>query len=296
MSKPNLDRTSRRIAEAEHKANLSTADQYDRFGSHRSALMSQLLEGVDAVDEPSLCVLGAGNCNDLDLPELTKHYTHITLVDLDEQAVEKARRRHAKRVRDRITCCAPVDITNLLEALPRWNRLEITPEELMAQPLEATRSVVAQVGQDFDRVLSACVLTQLQLTVLRQLGADHRLFQVVTRTVHLGHLRILHALTRPGGRALLATELVSNETAPLAALDGAKDLLPALQEYAQGGNVIGVAHPDRLLAIAKDDPILSREARVLAPHAAWLWHQGPKRSYLAYGLWLENTTGACRKS
>src|SRR5690606_15962252 len=113
------------------KANLSTQDQYDRFESHRTSLTAQLLDDLEDVDEPSLCVLGAGNCNDLDIPELSRRYRQITLVDLDEHAIDKARRRYARRVREKITCCAPVDITGMLEALPRWARFEITPEELM---------------------------------------------------------------------------------------------------------------------------------------------------------------------
>jgi len=45
-----------------------------------------------------LCILGAGNCNDLDFEALSAWYSEITLVDLDLEAVTRAvERRSALR-------------------------------------------------------------------------------------------------------------------------------------------------------------------------------------------------------
>jgi hypothetical protein len=277
----------RRAQVIERRANLSTEGQWHRFAGHRVRLTEQLLHGVEESAGGTLCVLGAGNCNDLDLALLGRFYSSIHLVDLDEQATNQALLRHAEPVRDRIVGHPAIDITGILDKLPRWKRFEITPAELMAQPSDSVNAVCEHVGQRFDRVVSTCVFTQLQLAVLRELGAGHRLFEAVTHTVTLTHLRLIAALTAPGGAALLVSEMTSNETYPLAEVTPGSDLLELLRALMATGNAIGVAHPAGLIAVAEDDPTLRSQSTWALPHAAWIWEQGPERSFLTYALWMK---------
>jgi hypothetical protein len=73
--------------------NRDTADSWHRYSEHR-ARVTALAPGGD-----SCAVLGAGNCNDLDLDALTGRYREIHLIDLDAEALERARARQ--------TCCRP---------------------------------------------------------------------------------------------------------------------------------------------------------------------------------------------
>lgn len=272
----------------EQKANQSTASEWERFRTHRDALTDQLLSGLPPRDAagPSLCVLGAGNCNDLDLARLTRHFGSIHLVDLDRSAIERARERCAPEERRVIECHAPVDLSGLLDVLPRWKRMQLTPEELMRQPSSAVERLVQSVGRRFDRVLSACVWTQMHLAVLQELGAEHRLFTAVSRTLSLVHLRTVCALTEPGGKALFATEITANRWVNLASEPADGDWLSRMYAIEREGHTIAVARPSDLLAIAADDPVL-RTQSFHDPHRAWLWRQGPEQLFLTYALWIE---------
>jgi hypothetical protein len=59
------------------KLNKSSAAAWEPFTSHREKVTA-LLTGSAAGGR--LCVLGAGNCNDLDLARLLLAYAEITLV------------------------------------------------------------------------------------------------------------------------------------------------------------------------------------------------------------------------
>src|SRR5215471_11691642 len=88
--------------------NRETASSWEQFSQHR-AQMTQL--ALEAAPETGgrLAVLGAGNCNDLDLDALTARYREVHLIDVDVEAVRRARGRVAPEVADRLITHAPVD-------------------------------------------------------------------------------------------------------------------------------------------------------------------------------------------
>lgn len=274
--------------ELERKANQSTANQWQTFTRHREVLTELLLADVPRGSELSLCVLGAGNCNDLDLPRLLEHYAEIHLLDLDPSALERALLRHGLTGMAPIALHGGVDFTAALDKLPRWARMQVTAEEMAAHPGAAASEVGARLGRQFDRVLSPCVWTQFQLHALRVLGAQHRLLELVHYTLGLTHLRVVGALLAPGGRALLATELTANTLTDLSAIDPEAEPLALLQALVAAGKVIAVATPERVLGPLLDDPILQRDFRTSGPVRAWRWSQGPDRSYLAYACWVQS--------
>src|SRR5690606_24325663 len=65
------------LVERQLRANRSTQHQWDTFESHREALTSRI---VDSAPRGTLCLLGAGNCNDVDLERLARHFDAIHLV------------------------------------------------------------------------------------------------------------------------------------------------------------------------------------------------------------------------
>lgn len=274
--------------ELERKANQSTAAQWQSFTRHREVLTELLLEDVPPGSELTLCVLGAGNCNDIELPRLLQHYAEIHLLDLDGSALQRALLQQGLVGSPRIALHAGVDFTAALDKLQRWARLQVTPEELSSHPGRAAREVGARLGQKFDRVLSPCVWTQFQLHALRALGAQHRLLELLYYTLGLTHLRVLDALLAPGGRALLATELTASTMTDLSALAPEGEHLQLLQSLVAEKKAITVAIPERVLGPLLDDPQLQRGLSTGGPIRAWLWSQGPERSYLTYACWLQS--------
>jgi len=264
--------TVRDVLTEQLDANRSSAGERERFASHRARLTELCERGVEAGSELSLCVLGAGNANDLDLDRLATRYRRIHLVDLDAEAVAGALGR------------APVDVSGLLDRLERWQRLEVTPEELAGHPEQTARRLSTELAGPFDVVVSACLLTQMQLGVLSVLGDRHRLFEAVRYTLTLSHLRTLTALARPGGRVLLVSDLSASEIAPAIATAEDAELDALVPKLIAAGQVFQVAQPKLLRDMALDDPWLSRELELGPSLEVWRWQNGPRQTFLVYAF------------
>ena len=264
-------------------ANQSALPHTDLYEGHRRSLTKLLSAGDEAVlAQQRLCVLGAGNCADLELEQLAQCYQTVHLVDLDAEALQRAFDGLSAASRERVELHGGVDLTGMLDKLERWKRLEITPQELMGHPGNASQAISDAVGGPFDVVASTCVLTQMQLSVLNALTDSHQLFQAVRHTVSVTHFRTLSRLTRVGGRCFFVTDLVSTERLSEGGdltEESPRDLYErALKE----GNLIYVAHPKLLEAVLRDDPTLRREVTLGSERDVWLWQQGPDRTFVVY--------------
>ncbi len=267
-------------------ANRSALPYRDLYAGHREQLTRQMLDHAGADSARSLCVLGAGNCYDLDLASVSAAYREVHLVDLDESALAEAMESADPAVRARVVCHAPVDLSGMLGKLERYQRFLVTPEDLMEQPARAASALRETLGGPFDVVASTCLVTQMQLALLRTLTDAHRLFAAVRHTLTVTHLRTLASLTRPGGKALFVSDLVDVERLKLPEKPSPAELRVAYDDAMRGGNVIYVAHPDMLRAVIRDDPVLRRDLGVGTVDDLWLWQQGPHRTFLVYALAL----------
>lgn len=272
--------------EQHRRSNQSALPYSDAFASHRRALTRLIVERAPSGKVGRLCVLGAGNAYDLDFSELGPAFAEIHLVDLDREALEATRERQSVEVRDKLRLHAPLDLSGMLGRLEAWRQMQVTPQELMAFPNAVSRGIAEALPCPFDVVASTCLLTQLQRALVETLTDRHRLFEALRQFLNLAHLRTLVRLTAPEGRALLVTDVVSNDTYPLDALDLEGDKRELLVEVVRSGNLIYAAHPELLRLTAREDPFLARSATVSEPIAAWLWQNGPARRFLVYALEL----------
>src|ERR687897_647573 len=83
-------------------ANLTALPHFASFAEHRQRLTASRVAGPPPQPERTLCVLGAGNCFDLDLEQLAKCYDAVHLVDLDAQALERTFARQDRTTQDRL--------------------------------------------------------------------------------------------------------------------------------------------------------------------------------------------------
>jgi hypothetical protein len=278
-----------REIERHRRSNQNALHLVEAFANHRRHLTDLLVPATPLApsvegEEPTLCVLGAGNCGDLDLERLATSYRSIHLVDIDEQALERARERQTERTRARLVTHGQVDLSGLLEPLGRWRNMQVTPEEIVLHPEHTSARLAARLGGPFDVVLSACVLSQMQLTVRSVLTDTHQLFGAVSYTATLTHLRTLARLTQPGGRAVLASDVATEQMAPLREMDAGTDLREVLARMIRSGDVFNVVNPEVITAIAKDDPYLGKELPLARLGDVWLWHNGPQYIFLVYAL------------
>lgn len=273
----------REETERHQRANRDQVPHFESSANHRQRLTS--LVATVASPGARLCVLGAGNCYDLDIPALAALFAEIHLVDLDGEALGRAWERLEPTVRARVVRHAPVDLTGLLAELPRWRGVAISEEEIRLHPAVTAAAIAAAVGGPFDVVVSACVLTQMQLSVLEGLSDRHPMFVVARETVNLTHLRTMSRLLAPNGFALLATDVTSNHTYPLDQIDpNTGDLRPLFDQLVAADNVFQAVHPARWPAMVDGDPVLSREVRLSRPLDVWLWRISPVLSFLVYAF------------
>src|SRR4051812_1713788 len=111
-------------------ANQRALAHFSSFEHHRLRLPRLALSAPKGADPP-VCVLGAGNCFDLDLDALARRYQEVHLVDLDAAALPRAFERQPAATKERLVLHAPVDLSGLLDRIDRWSRFQLTPEELM---------------------------------------------------------------------------------------------------------------------------------------------------------------------
>ena len=274
-----------RLIDEQRDANRSTLAWFDEYQEHRERLTRLVVDGVPAGSPLRLCVLGAGNCYDLDLATVAEHFAEIHLVDIDAEALEGARARQNPEVAKRLVLHAPVDLTGFLDKLDAWSRMEVTEQELSTHPADTAKELAARLGT-FDLVVSACLVTQMQLSVLNALGDAHRLFDAVRHTLAFTHLYTLFELTAPSGRALLVTDVLSNKNYHyLDRLPAGADMMKLLTDVMAAERMIYAARPGIFHLFARDES-LKDEVTLSAPIAAWLWRNGPDTRFLVYAMEL----------
>ena len=160
----------------------------------------------------------------------------------------------------------------------------MTPEELAEHPQRTAAALVAKLGGPFDVVLSACLLTPMQLGVVTVLGDRNPLFEAVRYTLTLSHLRALAALAAPGGHVLIATDVTSGEIAPDILTASESELAALVPRLVAEQRVFQVAQPELLRDMVRDDPTLSRTLDLAPVSEAWRWHNGATRTFLVYAL------------
>lgn len=267
------------------RSNFNALAHFEHFASHRTHLTALVAKPPDERGG-ALCVLGAGNAYDLDLDLLAELYDRVHLVDIDEAALSRVSERHGATTRARLSLHAPVDLSGFGGTFARWHDRHIDQREAADQPRLAVARLLERLGGGFDTVLSACVLSQMQLALRRALTDRHPLFAAASFTLNLTHLRTLSALRRPGGRALIATDIASNAIPAFDPRAAERDPRTELNRLLASGDVFSVVDPRWLTAIARDDPALSTETNVSGALDVWLWHNGPKQDFLVYALEL----------
>ena len=180
-----------------------------------------------------LCVLGAGNGADLDLTHLLAAFSGLTLVDLDEDALNRAREMLTSRPNGgpravraggaRLAFKGGVDVTGWHGPLsedagdgplppPSVERLAALTEQA---PARVAREVTgSETGRAFDVVLSTGLLSQLSTPFYRRFLMSASEWQVVHGLLALGHLSVMENLLKPGGTGLLVVDVASSRQHP----------------------------------------------------------------------------------
>jgi hypothetical protein len=284
------DDADRAISAEQARQNRTTRNQWQLYASHRRHLERLIVP--DSPRKGRICVLGAGNCNDLDLKWLCDVYGEVHLVDLDPAALDSAVDRQAVANRPAIRRHAPFDLTGVADIASGWTETSPPSSQQLETMIQKLTAPPQSPWGKFETVLSPCVLTQL-INPIRDALRDHGLppshpaRSAIRKALRQRHLRMLAACTAPGGRAVLAVDLIcSRRHADLARIP--EDRLDSFMRtsVSNGGHYSGL-DPAALTAAWRFDPVLSRDFAEPRFSAPWLWHLGLRKSFLVYAAMFQ---------
>jgi hypothetical protein len=271
-----------RAQRAEQNGNRETRDLWGRFEGHRQRVTAEILALAPAGnDAPGgrLCLLGAGNANDLDLEALAARFDEVHLVDIDPAALSRATGRQRPEVRAKLRRHAPVDLSGLFQQLERRPRLLPIDEMVTTGMAEVLR----QLPSDFDVVASCCVLSQMAWALQHLASPDGDPVPALEQALLRIHLRALMHLIRPTGAALLVADLTSSLFyPPLEALAPGEDLRALTQNLAARRVAYAVCNPELVRLVLRHDPQLAQMCLPPALGEPWMWTGPQGLTYLVY--------------
>jgi hypothetical protein len=278
-----------RAQEAEQKGNRQTRDLGELFRDHRHRVTAEILAlipGRSDAHESRLCLLGAGNANDLDLESLAARFDEVHMVDLDPSALSRAAGRQSPAVRAKLRSHAPVDLSGLYHQLEPKNRLPGADAMVAA----GTAEVIRQLPSDVDVVASCCVLSQMSWALGNIASPDPILVPMLEQTLLRIHLRTILRLMRPTGAALLVSDLTSSLFyPPLDEVGPSADLRRLTLELAASHLAYTVCNPLLIRQTLRHDDELAATCELPPLGEPWLW-TGPKAvTYLVYPFVLRRT-------
>jgi hypothetical protein len=268
------------------RRNRCSRESWDDYAEHRRNVMELLADAAGDQAKPRrLCALGAGNCNDLDLLHLLRGYDEIHLVDVDGPAVEAgvARQRAAG---PRVRIHGRMDVTACLHALVRDLSANADNGQLDGW-IEKIRTLPAfPQPSPFCVVVSLGLMTQLaEIAIALVGGPEHPRGNDLLFSLRNHHLRKILEMTRPGGVAILITDVVSSATFPeLVTLDE-RSLPREMYRQVAAKNFFTGANPYALEAMFRNDADLASRVSEVEMLDPWRWKQGP-RTLLVSGLRL----------
>jgi len=275
------DLTDRQIAR-----NRETHDQ-PSFASHRDRVMQLIAAAASRLRRrqpdqlPTITVLGAGNCQDLDLPALTTGFREVRLIDIDAAAVRQAVSQFQNPVTSRIRILTPIDLAAPLMSLGRHELDDREPDLSILQAIES--SSLPEELPTSDVVVSTCLLSQLIDSASQVVRPESANFLPLIQAVRRGHLARMLQLTAASGRASLITDLVSSDTVPELKTTSPNDLPGLLHQCIQSGNFFSGLNPAVVQHDLQHLPALVELCASCRTSPPWRWTLGP-RCFAVYAV------------
>lgn len=268
---------------AEQEAdNRSTAGFWDTYSSHRNAL-SQLVMAAPPSVPCSLGVFGAGNCNDLALNELAGVFSTIRLVDIDQTAIVEGLSRQFVAQGDMQSIVVERrDFTGALDIVQDWLSDGASREYSVVQ--EIVRRLDASTGAlepPCDVILVTPTLSQVIGCVARILDSRDDSAFVILERLREAYLRAFVYSIAPGGRGILAVDVVSNATARLD-IDHPSDADIILAKLLRAGNFFTGCNPYRVVDVLR--AAFVGELANVHTTSPWVWQMTEHRQYLVQAV------------
>lgn len=270
------------------RRNAARRDAWADYAVHRAETTARIVAAARSPNH-QLCVLGAGNGDDLDLPAIAGAFSQAHLVDIDADALARGLDRLPASQRQNVRLHGGIDLTGCWQYLGHRPRGDAPTDAEIDQILErCAAGQRMELPGPFDVVASTCVISQVIDGAVMALGPTHpRLLEVVL-TLRSNHLKRMARLLSPGGRAVLVTDFVSSDTLPALRAEHEPDWPALLAEITARGNFFHGLNPRHLLAALASDSELAAAVSDLRITGLWRWNQA-KRVYAVAAIEFEAT-------
>lgn len=275
------------LADEQTRMNQSTRGQWDFYANHRRQIERLI---VPQARGGRIGVLGAGNCNDLDLKWLTEAYAEVHLVDIDRSAVDRAMQRQGVAQSARVKLHAPVDLTGIAAVTAGWKGRKVGEAEAEAAIQRCAQLEHLNARLDsFDLVLSPCVLSQLLCGVRDLIGKDHPGWPRLKAALRARHLRDLMGLVARNGRGVLVIDLASTSAIPGLERAREDDVEGLMRMSVRDGKCFKGLEPAEILPAMRAENALRGVAGESEISRPWIWHLGFGKAFLVYGMTIRRT-------
>ncbi len=249
--------------------NLGSRHNWELFRGHRERMMT-LIRGTHPEATGKIAILGAGNCNDVDLTELSARFQDVHLFDLDSESMAVAVSRQAPQGGARIQLHER-DLTD-------W-----TSGRISTGPIDDAEANEMEGGPQFDLVISTCLLSQLMETVGR-LNLEDGSIKEGMNEVRDRHLGLMSEMVASGGSGLIVTDVSSSQLIPELSEYPADKGQHLMEAAIRNGSCFSGLSP-RELSLALDKAADRRgglrDKEISRP---WRWQLDEVRSFLVYAL------------
>jgi len=249
------------------------------FEPHRRRVTGTIV-AASRVPAGHLCVLGAGNANDLDLPVLARAFDQTHLVDLDPEALWQAAERHPE-LDPVVRLHSGVDLSGIATQL---DNIDHPPRaEQIGELITAARNVpTPRLAEPYEVVASTCLLTQLMNASVAAVGeTEPRLLELLA-AIRIGHLRLLANMVAPGGTGLLFTDIASSDDVPEIATTSDPSRLVA--ELTRRKKMFVGIDPQQIEDDLRYEPLIAPRIEALTPIGVWPWRINETRTFLVSGI------------
>ncbi|MGB7343275.1 MAG: hypothetical protein WBD20_03625 [Pirellulaceae bacterium] len=252
--------------------NNRTQQDWDSFAVHRQRT-TEILRQQGGIGGKSLAILGVGNGNDIDLSQLVSAYALITLVDIDDQAIQRCLARLPAISQKQIRVLSPIDVSGIYHA--QRSASNLTPEQFANLLERASNPPVTELELErYDVVASTCMLSQLIDTVHHSVPAQHPRVTELVLAVRDGHLELLSRITNPSGSLVLVSDFVSTDTWPEMLESPDDQFTSAVEEMIKRQNFFTGLNPAVL--VQKLSPQSNDRFQSIRVHPPWRWRMGPR--------------------
>jgi hypothetical protein len=251
--------------------NRETKGCWELFAPHRQRV-TKLLVNQPEDRRRGLSVIGAGNCNDLDLAALAGCFAEIHLVDLDTEALAAGVASQGMDVRrEGLHLHGGVDVTGIAEQIRHWTPKPAVDERLVRDCQLLAEQSRVQLPGPVDAAVSVCLLSQLMEALNVTLGSQHPQFTRLAAAVRTRHIEQLVNSVRPGGRAIIVTDVASSEFVTELRTATPRELPALLERILRDGPLLTGVNPFHIQRLCREWPSLApRVADVRVSHP-WTW-------------------------